>query len=188
MAKNRVIRGDIVIVFPAEYGKCGHELDIKNGRPGVIVSGEGINKSGVYEIAFLTSKPKKPSLTHIPITSAKTHGYVICEQINTVDKRRIGATIGHCSAAEVRMIDLALATSLGINSKYADKLTANGGVPKNEFPDFTFGKKLAAMQEELERVKQDRDMFRQLYMDIYEKYRTEEGINDVEQERVFQGQ
>lgn len=178
MAKNNVTRGDIVIVFPVEHGKCGHEIDLKNGRPGVVVSGEGINKGDVYEIAFMTSKPKKPSLTHIPMKSTKKRGYVLCEQINSIDRHRVGDIIGHCSPSEMRMIDLALATSLGINSKYADKLTANGGIPKNEFPDFTFGKKLAAMQEELEKVKQDRDMYRSLYIEEYDKnFRNEECLD-----------
>ena len=105
-------RGDIFYVM-----RSGVEVGSEqwSGRPGVVVSCDENNiHSEVIEVAYCTTQPKSPLPTHVGIMSTNRPSTVLCEQINAVSIERIGDYIGRCTADEMREIDIAIATSLGL--------------------------------------------------------------------------
>ena len=105
-------RGDIYYINSL-YTEEGFEQ--KAGRPAVIVSNDALNEfSSVVEVVYLTTQPKKDLLTHVFIRSATYPSTVLCEQITSVSKERVGEYIGKCTKTELEAIDNALAISLGI--------------------------------------------------------------------------
>lgn len=89
--------------------------EIKKARPGVIVSNDMLNQtSGVVEVIFLTTQPKKDLPTHVCINSTGCEATALCEQINTIDIRRVGSYCGRCTEDEMLAIDRALCASLDL--------------------------------------------------------------------------
>ena len=81
----------------------------------MIVSNDvGNEYSRVVEVVFLTTREKKPLPTHVAINSAKYPSIALCEQIDTVDKERIGGYINEVTQAELKNIEKALLVSLDI--------------------------------------------------------------------------
>lgn len=82
----------------------------------MIVSNDVGNEfSSVVEVVFLTTREKKPLPTHVAINSAKYPSTALCEQIDSVDKERIGDYINEVSQAELKNIERALLVSLDIS-------------------------------------------------------------------------
>lgn len=112
MAKASIKRGDIYFITGIEA--TGSEQG--GERPAVIVSNDIGNKyAPVVEAAYLTTKRKTDIPTHVYISSAERPSIALCEQIVTVCKSRLERYIGSVTVAEMRRIDRALSTSLGIH-------------------------------------------------------------------------
>lgn len=106
-------RGQIYYVYPRGYDYTGSEQG--GGRPAIIVSNDvGNEYSSVVEVVFLTTREKKPLPTHVKIISARQPSIALCEQIETVDKGRIGNYINEVSQAELKGIEKAILISLDI--------------------------------------------------------------------------
>lgn len=91
------------------------------GRPAVIVSNDMCNEfSQVVEVVYLTTKPKKDLSTHVYIRSSSIPSTVLCEQITSINKDRVGMYIGECTKTELEAINNALAISLGIDFSIAE--------------------------------------------------------------------
>ena len=85
-------RGDIYFIRDTRQS-IGSEQ--KADRPAVIVSNDANNKhSGVYEVVYMTTQPKTDLPTHFITSSALRTSTVLCEQISSVYKERIGEWIG----------------------------------------------------------------------------------------------
>lgn len=105
-------RGDVYYIrFDRSYG---HE--IATGRPAVIVSSkDGIDKSYVVQVCFLTTTPKFMKEA-VPCTSMKgREGWVVCNQLSTVDKDRIENYSHSLTDEEMAKVDQALLGVLGLN-------------------------------------------------------------------------
>ena len=134
------------------------------GRPAVIISNDiGNNAAPILEVVYLTTQEKKPLPTHVKINSSKYPSTVLCEQIDTVNKDKVGDYIGQCSMAEMKKIDAALAVSIGIgiNIKSNDLVkkwaeAANEVVAKVEMPDIE-------TQLEIAKITAERDVYKRLY-------------------------
>lgn len=112
MSDSKYYRGQIYYVYPKDYTGC----EQGGGRPAVIVSNDvGNEYSKVVEVVFLTTREKKPLPTHAAINSAKYPSTALCEQIDSVDKERIGGYINEITQAELKNIEKALLVSLGIS-------------------------------------------------------------------------
>lgn len=112
MSEKKYYRGQIYYVYPKDY--TGSEQG--GGRPAIIVSNDvGNEYSQVVEVVFLTTMEKKPLPTHVAINSAKYPSTALCEQIDSVDKERIGGYINEISQAEMKNIERALLVSLDIS-------------------------------------------------------------------------
>ncbi len=108
-----IYRGDIYYIDP--FPAAGSEQ--KAGRPGLIVSNDKNNKySPNVEIVFLTSQEKKPLPTHVPVM-CRVPSTALCENILTVSKDRLSSFIRTCTEEELKSVDAALLSSLGITVK-----------------------------------------------------------------------
>ena len=108
-------RGDIYYINSL-YTEVGCET--RAGRPAVIVSNDAFNEfSSVVEVVYLTTQPKKDLPTHVFIRSATYPSTVLCEQITSVSKERVGEYIGKLTKLEQLSVDNALTISLGIDFK-----------------------------------------------------------------------
>ena len=104
-------RGEIYWVKCA--AACGSET--RKDRPALIVSNELCNKhSPVVEIVYLTTKEKKPLPTHVETYRGGRKQTVLCEQIQSVSKERIGERLWRLDQEEMKEVDRALAVSLGL--------------------------------------------------------------------------
>jgi mRNA interferase MazF len=85
-------------------------------RPVVIVQNDIGNKHSPTVIACpLTSQVKNPLPTHATLIYGKCKGStVLCEQVRTLDKRRMKTLVGVCTEDEMARIDRALHISLNI--------------------------------------------------------------------------
>lgn len=109
----KITRGDIFYVNKGDNN--GSEQ--KAGRPALIVSNDLNNKySTTVEVVYLTTKKKHPLPTHVEVRG-RVPSIVLCEQITTVDKKRLGAFVRCCTRDEMEEIDKALAVSLGLKKK-----------------------------------------------------------------------
>lgn len=108
-------RGEIYYIFPASA--TGNEIKCDKARPGVIVSNNSLtHHSGVVEVVFLTTQPKKDMATHVTISATGVGSTALCEQINSVSVQRVGGFAGVCTEEEMAAIDKALLASLGIET------------------------------------------------------------------------
>ena len=146
-------------------------------RPAVIVSNDiGNNVAPILEVVYLTTQEKKPLPTHVKICSAKYPSIALCEQIDTVNKDKVGDYIGQCSMAEMKKIDAALAVSIGIGiniksndlvKKWAEAANSTAEtenkepepvVEKVETPDIE-------TRLEIAKITAERDVYKRLYKD-----------------------
>ena len=92
----------------------------RGGRPGIVVSNNANNAhSNTIEVVYLTTQPKKMLPTHTAITATGRDSVALCEQINTVDKSRVGLYIGELSAREMAAVEEAITASLALRIENA---------------------------------------------------------------------
>ena len=111
-----VVRGDIYIadldpVMGSEQGGVRPVLIVQNNR--------GNRFSPTVICAAMTSKLCKHDLpTHVWIAAQesglKRDSLVLCEQIRTLEKRRLRAKAGHVQGLSLRRVNRALAAAIGI--------------------------------------------------------------------------
>lgn len=90
-------------------------------RPVLIIQNDvGNEHSNTVIVAMITGKAKKPLPTHVSINNIECglpeNSVVMLEQIQTLDKQRLGTFIGRVSADVMNRIDKAVLCSLGITS------------------------------------------------------------------------
>ena len=78
--------------------------EVKKTRPCVILSPNEMNKYlQTITIAPITSTSKNYP-TRIPIKNSKTEGWVMIDQIRTIDRRRISKIFGKLSENEMKKV------------------------------------------------------------------------------------
>lgn len=106
-------RGDIYYVH--KFDTVGNEM--ATGRPAIIVSNDRLNdKIGVVSVVFLTTKNKCLAPEHFTTKATGTLSTVLCEQITTVDKARLGTYIGTITPEDIKFLDKALLSALNLES------------------------------------------------------------------------
>lgn len=146
-------------------------------RPAVIVSNDiGNNVAPILEVVYLTTQEKKPLPTHVKICSAKYPSIALCEQIDTVNKDKVGDYIGQCSMAEMKKIDAALAVSIGIGiniksndlvKKWAEAANSTAETEKKEPEPVVEKVETPDIETQLEiaKITAERDVYKRLYED-----------------------
>lgn len=110
----------------------------RGARPGIIVSNDVGNKHApIVEVVYLTSREKKLMPTHVRIKSSPIPSIALCEQIETVYKKRIGKYLAKATMDEMKQIDKALAVSIGLggNMKMSDYVREWAEAFKEPDPD-----------------------------------------------------
>lgn len=132
MAKNSIRRGDIYFV----KGTYGTGSEQTGERPAIIVSNDTGNRHApTVEAVYLTTKQKTDIPTHVYINSAERPSIALCEQIVSICKSRLERYIGSVTVAEMRRIDRALTTSLGIHKTGGEAMQL---VLKTPFGEMSF--------------------------------------------------
>lgn len=107
-------RGEIYYIHKAPTTGC--EIKTEKARPAIIVSCDALNAhSGVVEVVFLTTKPKKDMPTHVTVNCKGTQSTALCEQISSASVERVGDRCGVCTPEEMQAVEKAMLASLAIN-------------------------------------------------------------------------
>lgn len=94
------------------------------GRPGVILSNDDLNTKGsVLNIAFL-SRQYRPGQPYVEVYATGEKSYVICNQLMSFDKARMGKCIGKLDAAEQKAVDDAMEKVLDLGYKDDEAMRA----------------------------------------------------------------
>ena len=114
-----VVRGDIFIadldpVMGSEQGGVRPVLIVQNDR--------GNRFSPTVICAAMTSRLGKNDLpTHVWIAAQesglKRDSLVLCEQIRTLEKRRLRTKAGHIQGLSLRRVNMALAAAMGLSGR-----------------------------------------------------------------------
>lgn len=79
---------------------------ITPGRPAIIVSAGNINSiQNTVCIVYMTSKPKQESPAHFVMRCKGVTSTVLCEEIVTIDKSRVGKYIDSLTEFEMAKLD-----------------------------------------------------------------------------------
>ena len=162
-------RGDIYYI---EKNNNTSGSEQASARPAIIVSNNKNNTySTVVEVVYLTTQPKNDLPTHCDIHSTGKKSTALCEQIQSVSVERIGNYIGECTEQEMCMIDIALAISLGLNFKEADRSEPTEAVSENdnnadavrEATKLSESERLSAV---LLKTETERDLYKAMYEQV----------------------
>ena len=86
------------------------------GRPAIVVSAGNINSiQNTVCIVYLTSKPKQESPAHFVMRCKGVTSTVLCEEIVTIDKSRVGKYIDKLTDSEMSKLDNCLRYALDIS-------------------------------------------------------------------------
>lgn len=181
--ENEYHRGEIFFINEGE--SSGSEQG--GARPGIIVSNDVGNKHApIVEVVYLTSREKKLMPTHVRIKSSPIPSIALCEQIETVYKKRIGKYLAKATMDEMKQIDKALAVSIGLggNMKMSDYVREWAEAFKEpdpdpieamqiletakpvpiQIPERLFDKeRIKELEKDLIRAEAERDVFQKLY-------------------------
>lgn len=145
-------RGDVFYI--KKYDNFGTEMQA--GRPAVIVSNDFENKYARHVmVVYLTTQEKKDLPTHCQIVG-KQKSTVICEQITSVDKERLGDWVKTVTDAEMKKIDHCLKEALDLKDA-------------EEPAEVPVAEPYVHDDNEVTKLKIERDMFKQLYEDLLGK-------------------
>ena len=165
------------------------EANRGGARPGIRVSNDIGNKHApIVEVVYLTSREKKLMPTHVRIKSSPIPSIALCEQIETVYKKRIGKYLAKATMDEMKQIDKALAVSIGLggNMKMSDYVREWAEAFKEpdpdpieekamqiletakpvtiQIPERLFDKeRIKELEKDLIRAETERDVFQKLY-------------------------
>jgi mRNA interferase MazF len=171
-------RGDIYYIN-STHAEQGHE--IRAGRPAVIVSNDKNNEcSGTVEVVYMTTKPKNDMPTHVFTRSSREPSTILCEQITTVSKDRVGDYYGRLADNELQILDNALAISLGLDFGAAPVMRE----PTDEELEKAWREWLARPENhlffpddykspELIKTETERDIYQKLYTELLEHVKGE---------------
>lgn len=182
--ENEYHRGEIFFINEGE--SSGSEQG-GGARPGIIVSNDVGNKHApIVEVVYLTSREKKLMPTHVRIKSSPIPSIALCEQIETVYKKRIGKYLAKATMDEMKQIDKALAVSIGLggNMKMSDYVREWAEAFKEPDPieekamqilekakpvpiqipeGFSDKERIKELEKDLIRAEAERDVFQKLY-------------------------
>lgn len=167
-------RGEIYYISIGSIAETGSEQ--RAGRPAVIVSNDHLNDaSSVVEVVYLTTQDKPDLKTHVTVRGTGRTSTVLCEQICSVSKKRIGEYAGECTADEMERIDIALMESLDLEYKddegYGDCEEPEGYDYEEVDAETDEDEPILPIEvaRELIRLEAERDTYKELYESLLTK-------------------
>lgn len=114
-------RGDIYYIKQNATANEG-DADNPSGRPAIIVSNDAhLEQLERVQIVYLTTRDTDDSPTNVDIRSTSRPSIALCGQISWVFKSKIGDFVCSITPYELMMVDIALATSLGLSFDKPEK-------------------------------------------------------------------
>ena len=109
--RGQVYYVDLTDAKGAEQGKL---------RPCIVVSNNmGSKYAPILTVVPVTSKTKKPLPTHVTIINEEAGlakgGTILCEQIRTIDKKRVGSYMGELHPDTVAVMNSAIKIALAVD-------------------------------------------------------------------------
>ena len=154
-------RGEIYFIS-SNFKEEGSEQ--RADRPAVIVSNDKNNEhSEVVEIVYMTTRPKTDLPTHVFTRSALSPSTILCEQIHSISKHRVGTLIGKLTEGELQALNNALMISLDLDfgeSEHTCPADCRGVAPEPK-PEPQPDQSAALIKAETER-----DIYRELYYEL----------------------
>ena len=100
------------VTFPQRDRKG---VEIEKTRPCVIISATAVNsvRRSVIIVPLSTSAKAAPPLA-IATPSAGEYSIAVCDQIQVIDKRRLGDKVGQLSSKDMRLIEQSLKMILSL--------------------------------------------------------------------------
>ena len=169
---NEYKRGE---VYYARYDDgVGSEMGV--GRPVVIVSNDiGNETSPVVNVLFMTSAPKHNSTT-VPVRTNRRISNVLCNQVATFDKMRLGDKMCTLTEAEMAQIDERLALTFGLPRV---DLTVEARL-REQIAELKAAKEAAEVQARV-----DSELYKKLYertLEMLVEKRLDEDLPEEEEE------
>lgn len=155
-------RGEIYFIS-STYKEEGSEQ--RADRPAVIVSNNKCNEhSEVVEIVYMTTRPKADLPTHVFTRSALVPSTILCEQIHSISKSRVGALIGNLTEGELQSLNSALMISLGLGFTPTDEELEEIKKKLKETKPMVIPE--TDQSAALIKAETERDIYRDLYHDL----------------------
>ena len=109
-------------VYYAQYNDSfGTEMGV--GRPVLIIGSDDRNKrDGMVVALYLSSSENRAGhISNVEVKSTSRRSWVMCNQVTTVDKRRLGTKMCSLTAAEMESVDAVLKDCLGLSDESDDE-------------------------------------------------------------------
>ena len=152
-------RGDIYFI-KIPYA-TGHEM--MKDRPGIIVSRNTSAPQHTVNVVLCSSSCRDhPS--HVTVRSTQRVSQAMCEHILTVDCSRIGSYIGEATRQEMQAIDIALASTLGLDFGLSPEPRAEP--PLKDSPAAEPEEKKEDTPTRITAVTAELDVYKMLYNDL----------------------
>lgn len=174
----------------------------------VVSNDENNKHSGIIEVAYLTTQPKTELPTHVTIRSTGRVSTVLCEQVTSVSVERVNNYIGQVSEQEMKNIDIALVISLQLDGDSKSHKQYNETIKKQQEEIDSLKREIEMLQQECDdriaeieqdvavyveenrevdasrqsediiKVQTERDTFKALYEQLFERLLTMGGTGN----------
>lgn len=154
-------RGDIYYVTIPHA--TGHEME--KDRPAVVVSCNELNDTSPCVIVVFCSVATKSDLPeHVTIRSTPKKSTAMCEHICTVDKSRLGTSLGRVTAQEIAQIDVGIIAGL---------LPGYGGLQGGQSRNQEEAVQVERKPDDIVRVEAELATYRRLYESLLDRMTLE---------------
>lgn len=160
-------RGEIRYMMKGEI--TGSEQS--GGRPVVIVSNEQCNKySPVITVVPITSQEKTALPTHFKLEDDKypVYGTVLCEQVQSCSKLRLGQYVGDIDGRDMRQIEERLKIQLELKTSVPEPVVTTIVKTDNAALDVARAE-IEDLKTQLTKTQQREAVFRELYEELVRK-------------------
>lgn len=174
----------------------------------VVSNNKNNENSNVVEIVYMTTQPKTDLPTHVTVRSTGRPSTVLCEQVYSVSTERIGTYIGECTDKEMENIDIALMISLQLSGGGKTSKQYNETIQRQQEEIDSLKREIEMLQQECDdriaeieqdaavyveenrkvdasrqsediiKVQTERDTFKALYEQLFERLLTMGGTGN----------
>lgn len=174
----------------------------------VVSNNKNNENSNVVEVVYMTTQPKTDLPTHVTIRSTGRISTVLCEQVYSVSTERIGTYIGEATDKEMENIDIALMISLQLDNGGKSSKQYNETIQRQQEEIDSLKREIEMLQQECDdriaeieqdaavyveenrkvdasrqsediiKVQTERDTFKALYEQLFERLLTMGGTGN----------
>ena len=204
---NNIKRGEMFYISRGGVSYNGSEQHSDRPAV-VVSNDKNNENSNVVEVVYMTTQPKTDLPTHVTVRSTGRPSTVLCEQVYSVSTERIGTYIGECSDKEMENIDIALMISLQLDNGGKSSKQYNETIQRQQEEIDSLKREIEMLQQECDdriaeieqdaavyveenrkvdasrqsediiKVQTERDTFKALYEQLFERLLTMGGTGN----------